>query len=59
MFIDIHKETKMKLESYRVKLWYYHVVMTSFFSFRWFNSLQITIFDELMENNDIKTLKIK
>ena len=40
MFIDNHKETEIKLESYRLKLWYYHVVMTTFFSdvlihFKW------------------------
>ena len=59
MFIDNHKETEMKLESYRLKLWYYHDVMTSFFCFRCFKSLEILIFDDLMENNEIKTLKMK
>ena len=59
MFIDSHKETEIKLESYRLKLWYYHDVMTSFFSFRCFKSLEMMIFDELMENNEIKTLKMK
>ena len=33
MFIDNHKEREIKLESYRLKLWYCHDVMTSFFSF--------------------------
>ena len=32
MFIDNHKETEIKWESYRLKLWYCHDVMTSFFS---------------------------
>ena len=32
MFIDSHKEIEITLESYGVKLWYYHDVMTSFFS---------------------------
>ena len=59
MFIDNQKETEITLESYGVKLWYYHDVMTSFFSFRCFKSLEMVIFDELMENNEIKTLKMK
>ena len=32
MFIDNHKETEIKLESYRLKLWYCYVVMIFFFS---------------------------
>ena len=59
MFIGNHKERESNLESYRVKLWYYHDVMTTFFSFRRFKSLEMMIFDDLMENNDIKTLKMK
>ena len=59
MFIDNHKETEIELESYRLKLWYYHDVMTSYLSFRCFKSFEMMIFDELMENNEIKTLKIK
>ena len=59
MFIDSHKETEIKLESYILKIWYYHDVMTSFFSFRYFKSLEMMIFDELMENNEIKTIKMK
>ena len=40
MFRDNHKETDIELESYRLKLWYYYDVMTSFFSvvlihFKW------------------------
>ena len=54
MFIDIHKEIEITLESYRLKLLYYYDVMTSFFSFRCFKSLEMMIFDELMENNEIK-----
>ena len=53
MFIDNHKEPEITLESYRVKLWYYHGVMTSLFSFRCFKSLEMLIFDDLMENNEI------
>ena len=59
MFIDNFKETEIELGWHKLKLWYYHDVMTSFFSFRCFNSLEMIIFDELMENNEIKTLKIK
>ena len=59
MFIDNHIETEMKLESYRLKLLYYQDMMTSFFSFRCFKSLEMMIFDELMEINEIKTLKMK
>ena len=59
MFINNHKETEIKLESYVIKLWYYHDVMNSFFSFKCFNSFEMMIFDELMENNEIKTLKMK
>ena len=54
MFIDNHKETDIKWESYTLKLWYYHDVMTSFFSFRYFKSFEIVIFDELMENDKSK-----
>ena len=59
MFIDNHKERRIILESYGLKLWYYHVLMTSFVSLRWFKSLEMMIFDDLMKNNQIKTIKIK
>ena len=40
MFRDNHKEMEIKWESYRLKLWYYHVVMIFFISdvlirFKW------------------------
>ena len=59
MFRDNHIETEITLESYGVKLWFYHDVMTSYSSFRCCKSFEMMIFDELMKNNEIKTIKMK
>ena len=63
MFVYNHKEREIEWKSYRLKLWYYHAVMTSFFSFQclktlWNQSTKITkINSKIKDKNETNSIK--